>query len=97
LLGVAVELAGIGTAARAPAASAITAEARQRLDDEVVATLRQVRESGTAPNVNLATDERFRYLHDHEGFNALLADGSGRKTADNKAKAGGIPSPPIEN
>jgi hypothetical protein len=97
LLGVAVELAGIGTAARAPAAGSITAEARQRIDDEVVATLRQARESGTAPNFNLATDERFRYLRDHEGFNALLADGNGKHAADNKVKAGGIPSPAIEN
>jgi hypothetical protein len=97
LLGVAVELAGIGTAARAPAARSITPEVRQRLDDEVVATLQQVRECGIAQNFKLASDERFRYLHDHEGFNALVAEGNGKQSADHNVTAGGIPSRNIEN
>ncbi len=97
LLGVAVELAGIGNVDGSHETAAIPPELQQRLDDEVVATLQQVRECSGAPNFNLATDERFRYLHEHEGFQALVAELDGGKTTEHKSKLGGVPSPGIEN
>jgi serine/threonine protein kinase/tetratricopeptide (TPR) repeat protein len=83
LLGVAVELAGIGSAARNSESSSTSPEARQRIDDEVVSTLRQVSDCGGTLSFNLATDEHFRYLHGHGGYEELLAELGGAGPARN--------------
>jgi serine/threonine protein kinase len=96
LLGVAVELAGMGTAARGQTAGSNSSDVQQ-LDDEVIATLRQVRQCGPMPNFNLATDDRFRYLHSHAGFQSLIAESNSKHTALHKTELGRIPSPGIDN
>jgi serine/threonine protein kinase len=97
LLGVAVELAGIGAAARSQNAEPVSSEMQQRIDSETIATLRQLDDCRQMPDFNLATDERFRYLHGHEAFQTLIAESSGDQTARQKTQPGGLSSPAIDN
>jgi hypothetical protein len=92
LLGVAVELAEIGTRVRKLDAGSDAPDLQKQLDDEVVATLREIRESGSILGFDLATDERFRYLRGREDFDALVAERddvpvSGRKTGLDGSRA----------
>ena len=80
LFGVAVELAAIDQAARAKQAASDSSGAKPsartqvtgKLDDEVIATLSQAIAQGYSHAADLAKDERFAYLHDHEKFVKLL-------------------------
>jgi serine/threonine protein kinase len=65
LLGVAAELADIGHA---------EPSIQRDLNDEVLATLREVQRAGWPAETDLATDERFIYLHDDESFRVLVAE-----------------------
>jgi tetratricopeptide (TPR) repeat protein len=83
LVGVAGELAEIGRLARNSKAAGNDAVPSD-LDNEIVRTLRDAHNSGWPRRFDLAADERFAYLHDHEGFTALLSDVNrkvGKRTA----------------
>jgi serine/threonine protein kinase len=97
LLGVAVELAGISAAARGQEANVISSDDLYRLDDEVVATLRQVRESGLELDFDLAMDERFSYLRGHEAFDALLTELNLPPSASHKTPSAAIKSSSTRN
>jgi tetratricopeptide (TPR) repeat protein len=98
LLGVAVELAGLGAAARGQNASSISPADLYRLDDEVVATLRQVRQCGfELRKINLVADERFSYLRGHEAFDVLVAELSVPRSTRDKTQSPGLKSSAIPN
>jgi hypothetical protein len=74
LLGVAVELAQLDVDSRTLTGEASEDITKRSLADEVVATLRQVHDSGWPAKLDLATDARFAHLHDDEKFSDLLAE-----------------------
>jgi tetratricopeptide (TPR) repeat protein len=90
LFGVAVELAEIGreadSALRGPRDPTVLrgspnpARAEQiDVGREIIATLQQVQESGWPPEIDLATDKRFDYLHGQAAFEALVAELKGER------------------
>jgi serine/threonine protein kinase/tetratricopeptide (TPR) repeat protein len=76
LFGVAIELAGIDHAARTDQVSSgdsIEAKnATTKLDQDVIATVRQALDHGYRPSDDLVKDERFAYLHGDPEFVKLL-------------------------
>jgi eukaryotic-like serine/threonine-protein kinase len=74
MFGVAVELAEIAERSRETAAEAADADLSERLDREVVATLREVLAAGWPAEINLASDTRFDYLKGSPAFAALLLE-----------------------
>jgi serine/threonine protein kinase/tetratricopeptide (TPR) repeat protein len=69
LLGVAAELAQIGTAT-----DGVVAQNIEQWDDEAVATLRQAHKGGWPAGVDLARDERFARLNDNQEIKALITE-----------------------
>jgi serine/threonine protein kinase len=81
LVGVALELAQIA----GDSTTAMDETVRRKLNDEVVATLRQAREAGWPREFDPAADERFAFLQDNPEFNELVSDLRSSSTASRKA------------
>jgi tetratricopeptide (TPR) repeat protein len=95
LFGVGVELAGISRAVHNPRSSSDPSWAD--LDGEVVATLRQVHEDGWPPEIDLATDERFAYLHGQTAFEALLMEVKSDPPGTRREQLAGSRSPAVND
>jgi serine/threonine protein kinase/Flp pilus assembly protein TadD len=85
LLGVAIELAQIRDDSRKAPDPPASKSLQQKLDNEVIATLRQAHKCGLPHKIDLAADERFSYLHGNDRFRALIAELDTRPT-ESKAK-----------
>ncbi len=68
LFGVAVELAGIGSAA----AQSDDTDSQHRIDRETISTLRQAFDRGYPRGIDLQTDNRFTHLQQNQEFADLL-------------------------
>jgi hypothetical protein len=94
LWGVAVELAEISRAGLVMDGSSEFAKAE--LDREVVATLRQVHETGSLPKFDLVNDKRFAYLRGQAAFDALVAEWTGQADGTQDEALVGARSPAIK-
>jgi serine/threonine protein kinase/tetratricopeptide (TPR) repeat protein len=80
LLGVAAELADF----RDPKSKAGAEESgtkQDRLDDEIIATLKLARKCGWPPEIDISTDERFDNIRTDKKFAALLAHNKGNASS----------------
>src|SRR5262249_39715721 len=94
LLSVASELVGIARQSQNNSKAAMGHADRQKLDEEVVTTLRQAIASGRSGEINLAGDPGFSNYRGNRQFTALLAE-LNESTVDSMprpAKVGASPS-----
>jgi hypothetical protein len=106
LLGVAAELAAVVEESRAATDTTASGSGPEKLDAEVLATLRQAHEAGWPESIDLANDERFALLANNKRYAAAVAElnerrvglaGSAHPTSELKDRAAsGSGSPSAE-
>ena len=96
LLSVAVELADLSSAVRASTRHVELEQVVHKIDSEVMATLKQVREVDQAHQLDFAQDKRFAYYRTNQQFKTLLA-GSQDKSVKDSAVQPAVHNVPAEN